>query len=175
MAVITFAISASTVFIALQVSWSSIYDILFHFFGAESYALLIKTFLLLLLIHSLLLASSYTSWLELLASLHTISCLSSANSCRGSAWLTLCSAPKSIVSLRSEVGVWLHLLSSFTCSEKQQVEMFVELHKVKHYELPCYERVRSPTWSAPEKNTVHEHLLESFIGPIQQYIIIFKQ
>lgn len=32
MAVITFAISASTVFIALQVSWSSVYDlILTHF------------------------------------------------------------------------------------------------------------------------------------------------
>ena len=59
----------------------------------------------LLLIHSLLLALSCTSWLELSASLHTISCLSSANSCHGSAWLTPCSAQESTVSLRSEVSV----------------------------------------------------------------------
>lgn len=56
-------------------------------------------------IHSLLLASSCTSWPGLWASLRIISCLSFASSCHGSAWLTPCSAPESTASLRSEVSV----------------------------------------------------------------------
>lgn len=113
MAVITFAISASTVFIALQVSWSSVLIPLLSITAFKVcdkcsliffFPLFIYFFCFTKSLHS---ASSCTSQLELQASLHTISCLSSANSCPGSAWPTLSSAPKSTVSLRSEVSGWL--------------------------------------------------------------------
>lgn len=68
---------------------------------------MIFLFSLLSSLYSPLLASSCISWLELWASLHIISSLSSESSYHGSAWLTLCSAPESIASLRSEVSVWL--------------------------------------------------------------------
>lgn len=58
-------------------------------------------------LHSPLLASSCISWPELSASLPIISSLSSESSSRGSAWLTLCCAPESTASLRSEVSVIL--------------------------------------------------------------------
>lgn len=111
-AVITFAISASTVFIALQVSWSWIL-FLQHislrssvrgkkYFFSSWFFFFPPPFL-----YSPLLASSCISWPELSASLHIISSLSSESSYHGSAWLTLCSAPESIASLKSEVSVWL--------------------------------------------------------------------
>lgn len=130
MAVITFAISASTVFIALQVSWSSFYDpihaVHFQDFSGDLTCLqLFHATPCFFSIHSLHSASSYTSWPESWASLRIISCLSFVSSCHGSAWLTPCSAPESTASLRSEVSVWEKSL----CWGNQQHEYTVHLKK----------------------------------------------
>lgn len=135
MAIITFAISASTVFIALQVSrpsrmwiWLLIVSLLKIVLVQRLNIIssLLKSSSLLqicslggfyfifvncclgfnvisALLFSLLSVLSCTSWLGWWGSSHTTSCLSSANSCPGSAWPTLCCAPENTASSRSEV------------------------------------------------------------------------